>query len=124
MPGIRDHNLAYHSPLEIVEDPGDGNRIKTYDRNCLIHLETGAGGETRTIGDPDFLGQWLILHMLTDGGGDCVITFDSDMNGSGHTIVTFADANRWLELFGARISGSLRWTSVRPYPSNNGPTTA
>ncbi len=95
---------------EIV-DPGDGNTIDTSGSGVCL-LTSGASGETRLCGDPEYLGQWMTIVVQTDGGGDIDITFDSQINSSGNTIAALDDVDDQLDLISIKEGTALQWRIV------------
>lgn len=96
--------------LRDLGDPGDGGNILG-NQSGYVRLVT-AGAETRTLDDPTFEGQELLLIFETDGG-DCVITSDSAVNQAGNNTITFSDAGEFLLLVGARDgAGGYEWRRV------------
>ncbi len=100
-------------------DPGDGADI-SISHWAHISITTGASGETNTLNNPTNAGQRVAMMMITDGGGDRVITCDSAINKAGNTIITFAavDDSIVLESFLVDSSGNCEWRVVH----NNGIT--
>ncbi len=97
-PPVEEINVRGIVPL-LAPDPGDGGALDTT-RSCVTELATGAVGETRTLADPIFKGQEIILVFVVDGGGDCVITAASPINQNGDTIMTFSDVGESIILMG------------------------
>lgn len=97
--------------MRIVADPGTGVAIPVTS-SADIQIVTGGAGETNTLADPPaaLLGGFLHLRMLTDGGGDRVITAASPVNATGNTILTFAEAGDDILLQAGRdAAGAYRW---------------
>lgn len=114
-----DANLPFDSPWEDIMDPGTGNRIRSPGRSGCCSLVTGAAAETRLVGDPDFVGQVLLLYFATDGGGNCVVTFDHGVSSEDFTTLTLTIAGQHLFLFGMRIGSNMRWRTRVGAPSVN-----
>ena len=105
-PVVKQHAAIGVKPRDLG-DPGDVGNIET-PQSGFVKLVTG-GAETRTLDDPQFLGQILDLFFETDGG-DCVITADSAINQTGNTSMTFADAGDHIRLVGGRDgAGAFEW---------------
>ena len=81
----------------IIPDPGDAGTIDV-SRGGLCEL-TSAGVETRTLPDPTFRGQRLILSFISDGG-TITMTASSPVNQTGNTTITWDDIGEYLELIG------------------------
>ena len=93
----------------LIADPGDGEAIPvTSGGSCML---VSAGAETRTLADPGFLGQELLLALDTDGG-NVVITAASAVNVTGNNTLTFADAGDAIQLLAITIGGALKWKVV------------
>jgi hypothetical protein len=91
-------------------DPGSGGNILTHQAG-FIKLVTG-GAETRTMDDPQWLGQIIDLFFETDAG-NCVITADSAINQTGNNTLTLADAGDHIRLAGSRDgAGDFEWRVV------------
>lgn len=77
-----------------------------------------AGAETRTLGAPSYLGQWLILSFKTDGG-NCVVTCATTLNVNADTIITFDTAGEMIELRAIRSGSDLRWRAMSNLPEGD-----
>lgn len=91
----------------VIADPGNAGAIPvTQSGRCAI---VTAGSETRTLANPTFEGQELLIYILTDGG-TCVITAAAAINATGDNTITMAEALDVLDLVAIRGSASgLRW---------------
>ncbi len=107
------HRMQYdHSQGDwSIEDPGDAGAISTALPGVCM-MTSGASGETRTCADPTYVGQWLTILMVTDGGGDIDVTFASQINSSTNTIAAFDDVDDQLDLIGIKEGTSLEWRVV------------
>jgi len=109
------HRIQYDLDKGAYElpDPGDAAKIAAT-QWAHIAMTTGASGETNTLEDPIKAGQRLALTLLTDGGGDRVITADSAVNQTGNTIMTFGAAGDSciLESFMVSAAGTYRWRVI------------
>lgn len=96
-----------------VPDPGDGADI-TVSSWSFIAMTTGASGETNTLANPTKAGQRLSLTLLSHGGGDRVITADTDINQASNDVMTFGAAGDscTLESFMVGSAGSYRWRVI------------
>lgn len=104
--GARTHDLS--KAFKTVADPGDAGAIPVtgYERGqCPI--VTG-GAETRTLADPTYAGQELLVYMHTDGG-NAVITSASAVNATGNNTITFADASDVLDVVAVETAAGLVW---------------
>jgi predicted RecA/RadA family phage recombinase len=90
-----------------ITDPGDGEAIPVTTSGVCAMTSTEAGGETRTLAIPSFIGQQLILTLDVDGG-DVVVTAASTVDGSNDEL-TFDAAGETLVLVGTQIAGVLAW---------------
>ena len=95
---------------EIV-DPGNAGAIDN-SYSGVVLLTSGSSGETRTLGDPHYLGQTMTIVMQTDGGGDIDITFDSQINSGGKTIAAIDDVDGQLDLIAIKEGTALQWRIV------------
>lgn len=94
----------------IVKDPGNGGNIKFNQNFQICEMTSGASGETRTLDNPDRPGIHCAIRLMTDGGGDVVLTAANGLNASLDTVATFADAGDFLPLLSVTQSaGSYRW---------------
>jgi hypothetical protein len=106
----RIHHELY-SASKILKDPGDGLTIRVTEDLQICEMVTGASNETRTLADPTKQGIRFVLRLLTDGGGDAVVTAAGTYNGT-HTVATFAEASDILSLISVTYSTSdtgFRW---------------
>lgn len=109
------HDLM-DAPFQTV-DPGTGNPIVVTRNWEYISFVTGAAGETNTLPDPTGVGRVLILHLLTHGGGDRVVTASTVINQSNNTIMTFGADDDYIELRSVDDgAGGYRWQVI----SNDG----
>lgn len=92
-----------------IADPGDAGAIPV-NRSGYVPL-VSAGAETRTLADPTFIGQQLLLSFKADGG-DIVITAASPVNQTGNTVLTFADIGDMLQLIGCADGADIEWRVV------------
>jgi len=103
-------NLTAHQPLtRAIADPGNGEAIPVT-TSGHVPLVT-AGSETRTLAVPSFVGQELLLYILTDGG-TCVITVAAPINQTGNNTITMADANDSIRLHAIQDGANRRWRVV------------
>lgn len=95
-----------------IADPGDTGAIPVDQGSGSVALVT-AGAETRTLADPEFIGQQLSLYLKTDGG-DCVVTSASDVtNTAGQNIMTFADVGDHVALIAIEDGADLEWRQLQ-----------
>ena len=98
-----------------IADPGNGQGVPvTTSGVCNM---TTAGAETRTVADPTFSGQWLVLSADVHVGNN-VVTFASDFDASTNNVWTSTAAGQSAEFRARRIAGALKWMLV----GNNGGT--
>jgi len=103
-----------------LPDPGTGEAI-TIQRSGIIEITTGASGETNSLADPVKEGILVGFLLITDGGGDRVITAASAINQSGNTVITLNDAGDFIMLISVKYGatkGAYRWKVL----STDGPT--
>lgn len=111
------HNLAYRMTRADFEvpDPGNGAALPNDRGFCVINVVTGASGETNTVADPIKSGQQLTVFMKTDGGGDRVITFASDITQeSGQNAITLADAGDSFTVTSGQVGSAFKWRLSSP----------
>ncbi len=90
-------------------DPGDTGTLGG--KGAFINL-ISAGAETRTLADPETVGETLILHALTVGG-DIVITADSGVNVAANTSLTFSTVLEYATFVSIRDGdGAYAWRII------------
>lgn len=104
----RIHHDLYRGP-KILRDPGDGGTIQPSADLQICEMTSGASNETRTLANPTKPGIRFVLRLLTDGGGNVVVTTSNGYNVALETQATFADASDFLSL----VSVSLTATTYR-----------
>jgi hypothetical protein len=88
-----------------IPDPGTGAAIPVL-HSATVFITTGATGQTNTLAAPTFAGQVMLLNLVTDGGGDRVVTVaDPHIDGTNNT-VTMNDAGDAICLIGVKTSTS------------------
>lgn len=112
-PPHRIHHDLYRGP-KAIQDPGNGGRIVVNKDLQVCELVSGASGETRTLENPTKPGIRFHLRMLTDGGGDIVVTASNGLNAVLDTVATLADAGDYLELVSVTLVAgtSYRWETL------------
>jgi len=106
------HRLHHelYSGGKILADPGDAATIQVAKDLQICEMVTGASGETRTLANPTKPGIRFTLRLLTDGGGDAVVTASNGVNVTLNPAATFADAGDQLELISVtKTTGVYRW---------------
>lgn len=106
--------LIASSPVSTFADPGNGGTI-TPVANALItrcDVTTAGAGETRVLGTPSFVGQFLVVEHTTDGG-DFTITIAAGHKNGGASddVATFAEVND-CEVLVACGSAAADWRWV------------
>jgi hypothetical protein len=94
--------LGLSGGIQVLKDPGDAGDLDaelTAPNAQLVITTADVSGETRTIGDPKFVGQRLTIHLGEDGG-DVTITFDSPVNQAGNATAVSQDEGDHLALEG------------------------
>lgn len=95
----------------VIPDPGDTAEINP-DRQFGVVELVSAGAETRTLADPKFAGQFLLLQFKTDNG-DVTITADSAVDQDGNTSIVFDDAGDMVLLVGVQdTADNFEWRTV------------
>ena len=91
-----------------IPDPGNAGAITTIKGSGVVALAT-AGAETRTMTVPWYIGQEIMLYMVTDLG-DCVVTIASGFGAAGYTTATFNAVGDMLTLRAVeKGAGTIRW---------------
>ncbi len=105
----------YSSPY-LMPDPGDGKIIFADRQHGICEMTSGASAETRTLQNPTKAGIRLVLRLLTDGGGDIVVTAANGFNTALETGATFADAGDMLSLISVSLvaHSTYRWQVLNP----------
>ena len=99
------------SAQQAITDPGDAGAIPVT-KSGVCALTSGAGGETRTLAAPTYIGQRLMLCHDTDGGGAIALTVAAAFNEAGNNTLTFDDAGESALLMGITIGGTLTWKAT------------
>ena len=105
----RDGGITHHGIVGIhiaLADPGDTGEIPI-DRSGYVAIVT-AGAETRTVADPQFIGEELLLYMKTDAG-DATITFSTAFSEAGQTVVVFSDVGQFMKVVAVESGSSIVW---------------
>lgn len=88
-----------------ITDPGSAAAIPVT-ASGICEIVTGGSGETNTLAVPTFAGQVLVLNLITDGGGDRVITVaDPHIDGTNNTI-TLNDAGDIVVLIAKKTAAT------------------
>ena len=96
-----------------IADPGASGAIPV-GLSGVCEL-VSAGAETRTLGRPSYLGQWLVLSFKTDGG-TITLTCASGLGVTARTIITFDTAGEMIELRAVRSGSDLTWRALSNFP--------
>lgn len=108
-PPHRIHHDLYRGPKRIT-DPGDAGTIRPNKDLQICEMTTGAAGETRTLANPTKAGIRFVLRLLTDGGGNAVVTAAAGYNVALETEATFADASDFLSMISVSLTATtFRW---------------
>ena len=91
-------------------DPGDTKKIRADRDRAVIPLVSG-GTETRSLADPEIMGQEITLCFKTDGG-DLTLTADTAINQTGNNTLVFADAGDMIALRAIQSGSSIVWRMV------------
>ena len=106
---LRLHHDLYRA-AKVLTDPGNGKTIRPNRDLLICEMTSGASGETRTLANPTKAGIRFVLRLLTDGGGDVVITAANGLNVALETSATFADAGDMLSLISVhKTATTYRW---------------
>ena len=93
----------------ILADPGDAGTIRPTMNFQVCEMVSGASGETRTLASPNRVGIRFILRLLTDGGGNVVVTAADGLNVALNTVATYADASEFLSVVSVSTATGHRW---------------
>lgn len=91
-----------------IADPGDGNAIPVTQNGHVVLVSGGA--ETRTLADPTFKGQTILVFMDTDGG-DIVLTTASAANAAGDNTFLFDAIGEVAEFTGTTRGAAFFWST-------------
>jgi hypothetical protein len=103
--------LVSTAPSLVVADPGDAGAIDVT-KSGVCDLVSEAA-ETRTLADPTFVGQQLLVNFDTDGG-DVVLTAASVFDGTNNTI-TLSAAGQAIKFEARTVASALQWLMVGNY---------
>lgn len=94
-----------------VADPGSVTAAIPVDKSGVVPLAT-AGAETRTLADPEFVGQQLALvgSSITTS---CTITAAHRVNSANNTTIELTATGQAVVLEGISIGGALRWMIIQ-----------
>ena len=92
-----------------LADPGDAGTIRPTMNFQVCEMVSGASGETRTLASPNRVGIRFILRLLTDGGGNVVVTAADGLNVALNTVATYADASDFLSVVSVSTATGHRW---------------
>jgi hypothetical protein len=95
-----------------IPDPGDGKALPN-GATGIVNIITGASGETNTLAAPATDGLLLGLNLLTDGGGDRVITVAAAYDDSGSTSITLGTAGQLVLLYSYQYGTTYRWREIK-----------
>ena len=98
-----------NADFELV-DPGHPNSIAGTQWG-VVPLVSGAGAETRGLDAPESSGMIMVLNMITDGGGDIVVTVAPSLVGYDEKLnetITFANPGEYAMF----VSGSVEPLNV------------
>lgn len=98
----------------VIEDPGDGGTIDV-SNNGILGLTHTTGIESRTLPDPAFAGQEIIIFFDEDldaYGGRVDINADSDFS-SGDDRMEFDAVGQCVIFYGVQLFGALQWRIER-----------
>ena len=105
-----DGNVTANPALQTaIADPGASGAIPvTGSGNIEI---VSAGAESRSLADPTYQGQELLIQFKTDGG-NVTITAASPIEIGGRTTIVLRDAGEFVHLIGCDVGGELNWRVV------------
>ena len=105
-------SLGGVAPVAVVADPGTGVAIPVASSET-ISLGLSAPGQTNTVAAPTLAGQELLLAVGTFvAGGTRAITFASNFNAAGNTIITFSATNQFAFFKAFQVGPILAWKLI------------
>jgi len=102
---LRDLHVAAFDTV----DPGNGGVLFVDRWGEVFPLRSGASDETRTLVQPDNIGQVATVKLLEHGGGDVVLTVTGGYNQAGSTTITFDAAGDWVIFYSIETSSGFYW---------------
>ena len=85
-----------------IKDPGTGTALPN--SKCgIVDIVTGASGETNTLAAPSKPGLFFGANLMTDGGGNRVITVAAAIDGT-NSVITMNDAGDSFMLWSVKTS--------------------
>jgi hypothetical protein len=107
-----------------ITDPGDGGTIDV-SNSGFLGLTHVTGSESRTLPDPTFLGQEIIVYLDEDldayGGRIDVNSANDFSNSPAHSTMEFDAVGQCAIFYAVQVGSSLRWRIERAL--NNEPVT-
>ena len=109
-------NASQLAVPEVVQiaDPGASGAIPVSfggAKRAFVELVT-AGAEARSVADPAEGGLDLTIGLKTDGG-DCTVTFASDITQTGgENVATFGDVGDTINVRSVAVSSAFKWRLV------------
>lgn len=94
---------------QFIVDPGAAGAIPV-DKTGVVPITT-AGVETRTLANPSFIGQELMIVGDVIAGA-CTITAASGIDTTAHTSIPITAAGQNVDLKAAQVAGALVWRVV------------
>ncbi len=106
-----------------ITDPGDGNAIDV-ENSGYLDLTHTSGVETRTLADPTFIGQEIIVYLGVDldSYGGVVSVVAANLVTTGDDTVNFDAVGQCVIYYAIQQGGALRWRIERAL--NNEPGTS
>jgi hypothetical protein len=104
--------LSEVAQVAVVADPGTGVAIPVVSSET-ISLGLSAPGQTNTVAAPTQAGQELLLAVGTFvAGATRVITFATNFNAAGNTVITFSATNQFAMFKAFQVGPSLVWKLI------------
>lgn len=100
---------------QTIADPGHASAIVVTNSGHVPIITTGA--ETRTLAAPSFVGQELLIYMMTDGG-NCTITCATTFNETGNNTIILANTGETVRLTAIKEGANRRWRAVIADPTS------
>ena len=103
-----------------LPDPSDGVTFSATSSG-VYEITTGASGETNTLNAPTKVGLDISFNLITDGGGNRVITVTDGYDEFGSTDLTLGEQGGYVNLRSYKSSASAFVWRVLSYDNVTGP---
>lgn len=90
-----------------VHDPGE-NGVIIPQESMMVGLTIGGGIEYRTLRDPQFISQQILLYQRNPGG-KCIIQTECAFDRADHDQLIFDDPGDFVMLIAIEVEDALIW---------------